>query len=396
MEICGAFQNRVCLFLCACLSGILFALVWRKYEQTVQFSSLRTHFSLSLRDSNYKDWIKNQNLSKIRISEEILRYGEKDDKHRLESSFLYKNTRVLCLIFVNSHKGADAVKSTWAKHCNVVTFFGRFVDNNIPVMKIPPVTSFEGFCYAFTHIYQKYNGLYDWILIADDYTYAIVENLRYYVAPLNSSNSFYLGHPVKDFSNLYNIGSAGIVLSRGSASLLSSVYANAKDCINRNSPSWYFDQSLGKIFYGFSVHPVDTRDADLRGRFNPFSVETMLIPGSISVFSSYWRTSAFLSEEGFHCCSDRAITFHGLLPGKMYLMEYLQYHLDVFRNSFQGLGNHPKDSEENRKSNEIPDEMEQVGEPFVKLLDHDWVRSGKRHRSDKKVERNLWNDIFGS
>ncbi|GFX03328.1 glycoprotein-N-acetylgalactosamine 3-beta-galactosyltransferase 1 [Trichonephila clavipes] len=400
MGLCGAFQNRLFLFSCACFSGILFALVWRKYEQTVQISSIRNHYTSALRKPNYNEWLRKQNLTSDFIPEEILRYGDDINKPELESSFLYKNTQVLCLIFVNSHNGAEAVKQTWAKHCNIVTFFGRFVDEKIPVMKVPPVTSFEGFCYAFTHVYHKYEGQFDWVIIADDYTYAMIENLRYYVASLNSSFPYYLGHPVKDFSSLYNIGSAGIVLSKGSLSLLYSVYSTADDCRYKRPPSWYFDQSIGKILHAFSVHPVDTRDSYLRGRFNPFPVETMLIPGSISVFSSYWRTSAFLSEEGMNCCSDRAITFHGLLPSKLYLMEFLQYHLNVFRNSMQGIGNLPvrDQSKSNLNKKSVSSEMEHVGEPFVQLVDRNWVRSNnlKNLKRQKTIVENIWNELFGS
>ncbi|KAF8796250.1 glycoprotein-N-acetylgalactosamine 3-beta-galactosyltransferase 1-like [Argiope bruennichi] len=398
MELCGAFQNRLFLFSCACLSGILFALVWRKYEQTVQISAIRNHYTSALRKSNYNGWLEKHNFSKVFVPEENLRYGE-NKLLELESVFLFKSTPVLCLIFVNSHNGAEAVKQTWAKHCNIVTFFGRFVDEKIPVMKVPPVTSFEGFCYAFTHVYHKYNGQFNWVLIADDFTYAIIENLRFYVAPLNSSMPYYLGHPVKDFSNLYNVGSAGIVLSKGSFSLLHSVYSTADDCRFKRPPSWYFDQSIGKILHAFNVHPVDTRDPYLRGRFNPFSVETMLIPGSISVFSSYWRTSAFLSEEGMNCCSDRAITFHGLLPSKHYLMEFLQYHLLVFRNSLQGIGNKPPTDKKRYISNKLNSkELDQVGEPFIQLVDRDWVKSNnkKKQKSHKTLVENIWNELFGS
>lgn len=297
MELCGAFHNRLFIFLCACLSGILFALVWRKYEQTVQFSLIHNHYASSLQDTNYKLWLQKLNLTKQIVSEELLSYSPHGTKLKVESLFLYNKTSVLCLIFVNSHNGAEAVKQTWAKHCNYAVYFGRFVDYKIPVIKIPPVASFEGFCYAFIHVFLKYKNKFKWMLIADDYTYSSIENLRYYVAPLNESIPYYLGHPVKDFSNLYNVGSAGIVLSYGSMLLIHSVYSNAKDCSSKHPPSWYFDQSIGKILQTFDVHPLDTRDIYLRGRFNPFSVETMLIPGSISVFSSYWRSSVFLVEE---------------------------------------------------------------------------------------------------
>lgn len=297
MELCGAFHNRLFLFFCACVSGILFALVWRKYEQTVQFSLVHNHYASALRESNYKQWLQKRNLTAKSVPEEIFHYTGNKNRQNSESFYLYNYAPLLCIVFVNSHHGAEAVKQTWAKHCNIAVYFGTFIDEEIPVIKIPSVISFEGFCYAFTHVFFKFFGMYKWILIADDYTYVSPENLRYYVAPLNESIPYYLGHPVKDFSNLYNVGSAGIVLSHASALLIHSVYSDANDCTSKRPPSWYYDQSIGKIFKKFNVHPVDTRDAYLRGRFNPFSVETMLIPGSISVFSSYWRSSAFLVEE---------------------------------------------------------------------------------------------------
>ncbi|XP_054712794.1 glycoprotein-N-acetylgalactosamine 3-beta-galactosyltransferase 1-like [Uloborus diversus] len=395
----SAFRNRIFLFLCACCSGILFALVWRKYEQTVHFSLVHNHYTATLRDTNYEKWFQKKNLSRKRMPEELLSFAA-TDKHKTEESFLYEEIPILCLIFVNTYNGADAVKHTWAKHCNIVTFFGRFVDEKIPVIKVPPVTSFEGFCYAFVHVFHKYNGQYKWVLIADDNTYAIIENLRHYVAPLNSSVPYYLGHPAKDFSSLYNLGSAGIVLSYGSMSLFHSVYNSANDCSSKNAPSWYFDLSLGRILKSFNVHPVDTRDPYLRGRFNPFSVETMLIPGSISVFSSYWRTSAFLTEEGMNCCSDEAITFHGLNPAKLMLMEYVQHHLAAFTNSFEGLGNKPVLNDNSQSENsKTQTEKAQLGEPFVQLLDNHWTKSnkaGKTVKPKKSMVENLWNEIFGS
>ena len=33
-----------------------------------------------------------------------------------------------------------------------------------------------------------------WVLVAGDNTFVLVENLRYFVAPLNPSRSHYLGH----------------------------------------------------------------------------------------------------------------------------------------------------------------------------------------------------------
>lgn len=99
-----------------------------------------------------------------------------------------------------------------------------------------------------------------------------------------------------------------------------------------------------------------------------------------------------------NCCSDRAITFHGMLPSKLYLMEYILNHLTVFKNSLLGTGNKPPANEKKSVQTVLKsDKMKRVGEPFVQLMDHNWIRTRKRKKMRKMQEdKNIWNEIFGS
>ncbi|XP_067131058.1 glycoprotein-N-acetylgalactosamine 3-beta-galactosyltransferase 1-like isoform X2 [Centruroides vittatus] len=318
----------------------------------------------------------------------------------MEATYLQKKIPVLCMIFVKSHKTAMAVKETWAKHCNFAINLGSFVDEEIPVLKVSPIP-FQAFCQGFVSAWIKYEDSIKWMVIVDDKTYVIVENLRYYVASLNSSHPYYLGHPVKDFSNIYNTADAGIVLSHGALKLLFSIYSDGNKCFDRDKKSSnYYDVGIGKIMKKFEVFPVDTRDKKTRGRFNPFPIEKMLIPGFTSIFNPYWRSSVYLSSEGSNCCSNDAITFHGIYPAYMYLFEYMMYHLKPFYNSPLGLGNKLPPETNIQSKYSINDTYKNVGIPFIKFINLNEVKEKlKNHsRSSHSGKSNnfykFWNQIF--
>ena len=53
----------------------------------------------------------------------------------------------------------------------------------------------------------------DWFLKADDDTYVIMENLRYFLSKLNPSDPHYIGRMFTSYCGYYN-GGAGYVFSR--------------------------------------------------------------------------------------------------------------------------------------------------------------------------------------
>ena len=394
--------------LCSVISGVLFAFVWRNYEQTViEVQSIHNHIYGQLKDTHYDQWLGQHSIRRHVLSEESKSFANvnKNTDFILESEYLYSKVRVLCLVLTKSRKRAHAVRLTWATHCNNVIFFGPYSDHKIPVLKYPASTSHSSFCHSFLQMWNKHSELFDWLLIASDQTYAIVENLRHYVAPLNASSLYYLGRAVKHyFTNVYNSADSGIVLSRGAAQAIKSVLANESVCdmssidgigtLSRN-----FEVSLAIILSGFGCSAVDTRDAKNRGRFHSFPPEKHLIPGMISVFNTYWRSSVFMSPEGPHCCSDLAITFNGIEPPVMYLTEYLLYHMSIFSNSPLGLGNRPPPYSAYKVGSDVDKheaDLIEVGTPSIKVIDRKHKKQKKNKKSKKfKSISNFLHDFFG-
>ncbi|UYV81802.1 hypothetical protein LAZ67_20002495 [Cordylochernes scorpioides] len=360
------FGSRLFLFSSACVSGFLFAFIWHQYLSILEFS-LSYHQPYNphggggggvLRDTHYNTWFHQFNLTRHSVPEEEKSFLHFDNAHS-EATFLFNQTSVLCVIFVKTIGTTKAINATWAQHCNHRIFLGPLKDKTFPVLEISRPLNFYSLCKGFFPLWSKYKGQVDWVLFADDKTFAILENLRHYVAPLNSSRPYYLGYAVKTFSATYNIADAGIAISQGTMALLEQDFRNPTSCNHFGFARRRYDQGLGSLLAEYSVVPQDTRDARGRGRFNPFSFEKLLIPGQISTFNSFWKTSAYPNPksalvrsttqlaavtwlvQGGECCSPRAITFHDLACSELYLLYYLVYHLRPFVHSPRGLGNGP-------------------------------------------------------
>ncbi|CAG2100209.1 unnamed protein product [Medioppia subpectinata] len=320
----------------------------RPLLSVIEVQSLHNHIYGHLMDTHYDQWVGQKCIKRQDVSQEIKSFESKSDV-MFESEYLFKRVGVLCLVLSKSRKSSQAVRLTWANHCNHVIFFGPFSDRKIPVIKYPPASTHVSFCHSFITAMNQFSGQFDWLFIAYDETYAIIENLRHYVAPLNASSLYYLGRAVKHyFSGVYNAADSGIVLSRGAVERIAKAFSNETVCdLNFiegiGSVSRNFEISLALILGRFGCTPVDTRDLRRRGRFHAFPPERQLVPGMISMFNSYWRNGVFLSSNDEHCCSDKSITFNGVLPAAMYLTEYLLYHMSIFstHNNPLGLGNKP-------------------------------------------------------
>ena len=365
---------KLFLILCSVISGILFAIVWCNYEQTVmRITSMHSplsmvnHFEvgngnwqsklddhLQQNSMSYNKWLASLSLESVPIPNELVSYGKNRSSLKLESEWLANRTRILCLVLATTRSRIRAVNHTWTRHCNERHFYGGFHEKQAPYIKIKflddSLLSPRTFCLAFIDLMARVKHDYDWLLITTDQTYAIVENLRYLVTPLDPRERFYIGRPVQHyFLGVYNSFDSGIVLSRGSVDLLANTLfmGNHTTCINLPTNGLVyggqFDSYIGMFFASHSVRPENSYDQSSGTRFHPFMPEKHLNPQLISVFDTFWMSNLLPVNSGFRCCSDHAITFTGFSSVTMYFIEYLLYHLAAFSkfDSIDGLGNHP-------------------------------------------------------
>ena len=228
---------------------------------------------------------------------------------------------------------ARHVKATWGSRCNKLLFMSSQADPDLPAIKLNVSEGRDNLWAktknAFQYVYNNHYEDYDWFVKADDDTFMIVENLRYFLKDFDTNKPIFFGHPqaIKKYPNLvYFSGGAGYVLSK--EALKSFVETGLKDPkLCSQDAGGAEDIEMGKCMENLGVEAGDSRDPEGRPRFFPFITERHLIPGLIPNNSWYWKWQLYPEEEGLACCSDFAISFHHVPPNQMYVLEYLIYHL---------------------------------------------------------------------
>lgn len=179
---------------------------------------------------------------------------------------------------------------------------------------------------AWKYVYDNHYNDADWFLKADDDSYVILENLRYFLSMFNTSMPHYFGRHFTPFGG-YNSGGAGYVFSKKALKDFNKIM---KDPVRCKLKSFAEDAEVGKCLQAVKIHPEDTRDELGRETFHPFSPAYHLIPGSIPPENWLHQYNKWKVVTGPDCCSDHSIAFHYVPPNKMYELEFLIYHLHPF------------------------------------------------------------------
>lgn len=105
----------------------------------------------------------------------------------------------------NHESKAKHVKATWGKRCNILLFMSSEEDKSLPTIKLPVKEGRDQLWAkthnAFEYVYKNHLEDADWFMKADDDTYVVVENLRYFLSSHNASEPVYFGCKFKPYVN---------------------------------------------------------------------------------------------------------------------------------------------------------------------------------------------------
>ncbi|CAL1526715.1 unnamed protein product [Lymnaea stagnalis] len=255
------------------------------------------------------------------------------DHHHDDDSIakeMFKKVRVLCWIMtspINLEKKAVHVKNTWAKRCNTVLYMSSVHDPKFPTVGLN-VT--EGRTHltaktmkAFLYVYEHHLADADWFLKADDDTYVILENLRYFLSDEDPEKAVYFGLRFKPFVKQgYTSGGGGYVLSKEALRRFGQEGAkNQRLCAQDLGAE---DIKMGECMQNLGVVLKPSADVMRRSRFHCFTPETVLKGRFPSWFKNYDFEAG---RGGIENISDYAISFHYIAPDSMYALEFYTYHL---------------------------------------------------------------------
>ncbi|XP_048236791.1 glycoprotein-N-acetylgalactosamine 3-beta-galactosyltransferase 1-B-like [Haliotis rufescens] len=243
-----------------------------------------------------------------------------------------RKIRLACFITtreVHMETKLKAVNETWGRRCDKMLYVMTTNKTGPDILGLNITdhhdTLTEKIVQTFTHLYTTSLQHYDWFLKADDDSYVIVENLKFFLAHLNSSKPIYVGDHFVHFSpNGYNGGGAGYALSRAALRrLVEQGYRVPGRCRHAGGSE---DIETGRCLYKVAVSTYLSVDRYNRSTFHAANPEAFL-PGENNFLSGFSATKYNTLPE---CCSQLTISFHYVNYKLMRVLDMFLYRIAVF------------------------------------------------------------------
>ncbi|XP_044538680.1 C1GALT1-specific chaperone 1 [Gracilinanus agilis] len=278
-------------------------------------------------------------LGHIRIGHENISHHEhhhlqalsKEDFLKIseaERMELVKSVRVYCMILVKPKDVGRwaAVKDTWTKHCDKVEFFCTESIKVFESINLETNDMWTMMRKAYRYAYDNYKDEYNWFFLARPTTFAVIENLKFFLLKRDATQPFYIGHTIKYGELEYVDIEGGIVLSIESMKRLKHLLSDPQKCPEQGSMIWKVseDKQLAVCLKYSGVFAENAEDSEGKDVFNTKSIG-FLIKEAMS-------NNPQQVVEG--CCSDMAVTFNDLAPNQMHVMMYGVYRLRAYGHTF--------------------------------------------------------------
>ena len=189
------------------------------------------------------------------------------------ADILYETVRILCLVMTypeNHQKRAIHVNATWGQRCTKLLFVTSTTDQNLPTLIVNVTDGRDHLAVktrdAFDHAYENYLADYDWFLKADDDTYVIMENLRYFLSAQDHNLPVVFGQTFTQYMQQgYPSGGAGYVTSREALRRYGQRNNGTEGCKFDSDAE---DVAFGQCMESLGVRLGDSLDALGRTRFH--------------------------------------------------------------------------------------------------------------------------------
>ena len=181
------------------------------------------------------------------------------------------------------------------------------------------------------YIAEYYLAEYDFFVFGGDDLYVIPSNLKAYLASPEiaavhtQGQPLFLGRRFKQNGNmdkLFNSGGSGYILNKASLAVL---YDSLDEPFCRpHLHGFWEDVMVAECLKNGPLRllPYDTRDAQGRERFHPFSPGQHLTYRAPKNRDSDWYTKYSIDlKEGEDCCSPSSVAFHYIKPDLMRHMD---------------------------------------------------------------------------